>query len=380
MNCLLSFTLYIQNVPWNVFETFLLKVRILLSKFSHSVAAKTELAKWTDKALIHSCPTRWWSELDSVMRIYEILMADRETFVKVCEAMNWTKCTKCARLKLECTHLRFDEDDLGFMKKFIDFFTEFKSKSDLLGGESYTNVHLVFPFTKELSAHIDSFSVDSSDLQMANFATNFHVSFLDYFSFIIEPRHEGKNPFQPYYIACSMLYPLYYNGLTTEEREVGRNFLLSELKKMDRDVASPDDGPEPEVNDQGQGPSVNLPHLKFFSRKMDSSARLASSNPFSLLERQFRKDMEILELDALSTLESLRKKEESEKILKEDPTLYWMIKEEKYNTKLPCLALGLLSAPSSSVPSERLFSVASLLSSGNIFSTISIIYSDIPCR
>ena len=341
----------------------LLKVRTLLGKFAHSVAAKTELGKWTTKALIHSCPTRWWSEFDSVQRIQDILDEDEESFAKVCDAMNWQRCAKCIREKVEdCPHLRFDEDDLILMKKFLQFFSEFKAKSDVLGGEAYTNIHLVFPYCKELSAHISSFCED--DL-LSTFASYFLVDFLDYFSFIIDVNHEGRNEFQPYYIACSMLSPLYYNGLSEEERDVGKKFLLEELKKMDAKNASLLDDPDVEAN--VPKPSVNIPGLKHFSKSIDSSSRKSSSSTFNLLERKFRKDMEILELDAESTLEELQTQRNTEKIVHEDPTLYWTLKEEKYNTKLPILACDLLAAPSSSVPSERLFSIASLLSAGRYF-------------
>ena len=346
-----------------MFQTFLQKVHIILGKFSHSVAAKTELGKWTSKALVHSCPTRWWSEYDCVKRIIDILEQDPETFEKVCEAMNWKKCSKCTQLKVECPHLSFDDDDLSLMKKFLEFFSEFKAKSDVLGGESYSNVHLVFPYTKELSGHVESFMDDEL---IGNFAQNFHLSFTRYFDFIMNIRHENpKCPFQPYYLACSMLSPIFYNGLTEEERDVGRKFLLSELKKLEGDVASTNDGHEPEV--QLPGPSIKLHGLKFFSKNIEKTAKDASSNTFSLLERKFRKDMEILELDALSACEELQKQADMENLLQEDPTLYWVIKEGKYNSKLPLLACGLLAAPSSSVPSERLFSIASLLSSGNSF-------------
>ena len=294
-----------------------------------------------------------------MQRFQDILDEDGETFAKVCDAMNWHRCSRCVReKKLECPHLRFDQDDLALMKKFLQFFQEFKAKSDVLGGEAYSNSHLVFPYLKELAAHISSFGED--DL-LSDFADNFYVDFMDYFAFIIDIRHQGKNEFQPYYIACSMLSPLYYNGLSAEEREVGKEFLLKELKNMDA-KSVPADEPDAEAN--VPMPSVSIPGLKHFSKSIDQSSRMSSSNNFNLLERKFRKDMEILELDAESTLEELQKQRNTEKIVHEDPTLYWTLKEEKYNTKLPLLACDLLSAPSSSVPSERMFSVASLLSSG----------------
>ena len=222
----------------------------------------------------------------------------------------------------------------------------------------------MFIYCKELSSHISSFFEDDF---IGNFTENFQVSFLDYFAFIMDIRHKGKNKFQPIYIACSMLSPIYYNFLTEQEREEGKKFLLEELKKMDGTVSAP----EPELTPPK--PSFNIPGLKHSSMNLAKAARTASSNSSCLLERKFKKDIELLELDAESTLETLQKPEESQKLLQEDPTTYWVIKEEKCNTKLPSLARGLMSCPSSSVPSERLFSIASPLSSGNTIKNTSFI-------
>ena len=59
-------------------------------------------------------------------------------------------------------------------------------------------------------------------------------------------------------------------------------------------------------------------------------------------------------------------------LMKEDPIEYWNLNQDKYTSRLPFLARNLLSASPSSVPSERLFSIASLLSAG--IATITTFY------
>ena len=84
----------------------------------------------------------------------------------------------------------------------------------------------------------------------------------------------------------------------------------------------------------------------------------------SLKENLEIRDLETFELDCDSKFEEMKKSANQEAIMKEDPSDYWLWKEEKFSSSLPVIARNLLSASPSSLPSERLFSISSLLSSG----------------
>ena len=267
----------------------------------------------------------------------------------------WTKKKDDDPEEEDEDYLIFTQDELLLMRKFLDFFTEFSKKSDILGGESYSNVQLVFPYTIELFEHINGFKDDPI---IADFAEKFLDKFSEYFNFIVDPLYTGqKYTFQPLYISTAFLSTLYCNGLNEDHKEAAKKFILQELKKLDGNQGEEEAAPAPKK-------SVGLKGLKFFSKMIDDAAKKNPTSSNSQLERKFKKDLETFEMDCDSKLEEVQLSDNKEELMMEDPATYWHLHESKYHSKLPVLARALLSAPPSSVPSERMFSVASLLSSG----------------
>ena len=266
-----------------MFKPILAKVHDLLKKFSYSLAAKEELRKWTSKALIFACPTRWWSLLNTVQRVLDIHDENPAAFKNVCQAMDWDE-----------KKLTLDQDDLLLIRKYLEFFTEFKRKSEILGGESYSNVHLVFPFVTEMFEHIKSFD---DDPLIGSFSKPFLEIFNVYFGFIVDPEYHGiKYNFEPYYMVSAFLSPVFNNGLTAQQRDIAKKYLLSEVKRMDA-VQTP-------VSQEAPRQSVSFKGLKHFFKNTESSAR--SSDNHTLVERKFNRDMDAFEIDCDSKFEEMK--------------------------------------------------------------------------
>ena len=77
--------------------------------------------------------------------------------------------------------------------------------------------------------------------------------------------------------------------------------------------------------------------------------------------RRFASDLDRLKKDSIYALSKLEANKDD---VPDDPIQYWIKVRCLYSTKLPELAADLLCIPASSVPSERLFSVAGVMCAG----------------
>ena len=329
-----------EEENWRVFDGVLKKIRNLVKKFSTSVLGKAELAKHTKLAIIKDCPTRWWSTLDQVQRINDIYKENSNAIREVCSVREWSLT------------LDLKEEDLKMVELFLEFFGEMKVKSDCLGGEKSSNIHLVYIYCKELRSHIESY-IDHQVL--GEFSQKFLNFFTIQFDFILNQHHDPnceECKFQPLFLATTILSPVYINFLTDEEKTLGFKTLLSELRKIETPIVRQTNVARKKTEFHG------LKHL---------SKNLSSKDPASRgddVEKKFMNDKQILMHDSEVTLDEIQATDNEAFIMSEDPMNYWINNAHKYSSALPKLATNLLAATPSSVPSERLFSIASFLSAG----------------
>lgn len=329
---------------WRIFLPILKKIRNIVKKFTTSVMGKAELAKHSKWAIIKDCPTRWWSTLDQVERIAQIYKDSNSTAIReVCKAREWS-------LK----DLDLTTEDLEMVDLFLEFFKEFRSKSDILGGEKSSNIHLVYIFTKELKCHIENYV---NHPILGEFSQKFLINFNKQFDFILNPEHScDECDFQPVFLVTSILSTFYINCLTEEEKEIGFRALLQEVRKFESPKRHASAGPQKKSD---------FPGLKYSSKMIDDATMKHFSANGDLVERQFLSDKQILLREADIKLQEIQATEDKIFLMNEDPLQYWIDQSHKYSSPLPKVAFNMLSATPSSVPSERLFSIASLLSAGN---------------
>ena len=96
--------------------------------------------------------------------------------------------------------------------------------------------------------------------------------------------------------------------------------------------------------------------------EMLEAGRESSPDNTSSFERAFSTDIERLEKDSATLWMKMKAAKKMQP--PEDVIQYWNRMRYSSESRLPDFACDLLAAPASSVPSERLFSISGLLSSG----------------
>ena len=122
-------------------------------------------------------------------------------------------------------------------------------------------------------------------------------------------------------------------------------------------------------------PTVNttfsIPGLKFLSDKILNDEETNWDNPRNKVDADFS----LYSSKSKTVLQKLRKSAskigENECVTKApiDPMDFWAreIRYKQFESELPSVAVDVMDIPASSVPSERLFSISGLLSSGKLF-------------
>ena len=125
-----------------VFFEILEHLKKLVAKFSRSVGPKVELKELCQLLMIAAVATRWWSEWLMAERVVAIHKVNKE-------ALNIVKTNQGWKLR------KLKEEDYTLISYFVDFFRPIKEKSDILGGDKYSTLHLVHPSIKGIRRQIN---------------------------------------------------------------------------------------------------------------------------------------------------------------------------------------------------------------------------------
>ena len=125
-----------------IFYEILDLLKKYVAKFSRSVGPKVELKALCDLLMVAAVATRWWSEWLMAERVVAIHKVNQDAINIVKTSHKWTELRK---LKDE------DYQLIGF---FVDFFRPMKEKSDILGGDQFSTIHLVFSSIKGIRRQI----------------------------------------------------------------------------------------------------------------------------------------------------------------------------------------------------------------------------------
>ena len=345
------------------FNQMLRKTRRLAVKYRCSGKAKAILQKTQfKKRLLGYCKTRWWTDYDMIVRMNEAMVVEQipKPLDFLIDAMDWPNS------------MILTDRDHGYMAAYMDIMGLIKTKTDELGSENLSTIHLVIPSLYEIIAHLRE---SATKPFKKKFASDLEENIKDYFGYVLDHQHPR---FDPVFVTATYLSPIHRNILSRSDILRAEDYIKEQLVKYDEpsssslEDANSDNGIIPPVDHEGQTDrsyqSVSIPGLEFLSQQIFSKVASVSDSEDNLL----KSDISYYDLRSKQVLEKLVKSaQEIEMGGKKtkapiDPMDFWIKekKNNKYRTNVAKLALDLMAIPASSVPSERLFSISGLLSSG----------------
>ena len=333
----------------NAFGKMLKKTRKFVVKYRRSPKAKAVLQKTQfKKRLLGYCRTRWWTDQVMLKRLCEAMECDQvpSPLEVLADAMDWP--------------IVISERDFQYMKAYTHMMEPLMEKSDQLGAETVSTIHMVYPTLMEVIEHLDD--VSRKPLCKA-LATDLKKNIKYYFNHLIDPLDIN---FDPIAITATFLSPVHRHILSEEQIKIAEDHIKILLDSYDQSTnTAPEETGEIEVEEEK---TITIPGLKFLSKKIIRGNNGSTSDPAAALKR----DLDQYQIKSKQVLNKLMQSashkvgEEGEMKTRNptDPMDFWVKELLQSETALSSLALDIMAIPASSVPSERLFSISGLLSSG----------------
>lgn len=298
-------------------EGLLIKCRKIVGHFKHSAIQTTRLSEAAQElelsnlALIQDVATRWFS----ILAMAERLVSQRDAVNTVLEENGYP------------SDMMLSAADFGRLDQIVKVFTPFKEISDFLGGEKYVTGSCVVHAVRKL----ESFLLPSQEDPM--YIASFKRAFSSYFDLNIR--------IPPLLKTCSALDPRFNK--------------LKSLNDMDKD----------NINEC----LLTAMKASMTNCQADTSdiASQASAHPsrmeFSILDNDDDSDDDggvQEDINAIVQAELAAFRARKSEPLTANPLLFWKQHSASY-PNLAQQAAKLLSVPATSLPCERLFSVAGIL-------------------
>ena len=205
---------------------------------------------------------------------------------------------------------------------------------------------------KDLITHLNSFT-DSPEI--VKVCSQLEEKMNHYFGHILDPTHADH---EPLYVVATILSSNHHFLLSDAEVEIAHQYLTEEVSKIERLRGQ---GVTPGEDVAGPPPAKKIklpPGLKYLKENDDLNKNQPQGRTHEIHQRVVT-DLALCRKEMIAYKERVFAGEDWS-----DPLLYWEVNREKYMTGIVDYSLDILSTPASSVPSERMFSIAGILSSG----------------
>ena len=170
------------------------------------------------------------------------------------------------------------ERDFQYMKAYINMMAPIKEKSDQLGAENVSTIHMIYPTLMEMIAHLDETS--KKPLCKA-LATDMNKNIDFYFSYLMDPFDLN---FDPIAITATYLSPVHRHILTEDQINVAEDHIKALLDSYAQASSVVSHLQETAGVDAGEEEHHN-PGLKFLSKKITSSTSSQTIDPAAALKR-----------------------------------------------------------------------------------------------
>ena len=364
------------------------KTKKYVNKYRKSIRAKDVLGATSfKKKLIGYVKTRWFSDLAMCKSIIEAFEKPDKPLSILTEKLGW-----------DC---EITLQDIRTLKLYCEILEPFAKHTDILGGENYSTIQLVYPTLVDLQTHLDEMSMKPG---MKKFCDGLTKEVKKYFAHVLDPdsvRYDAT------YIAATFLDPCWTAILDEEQVDIAKAHLLKlcrEYSENNNDPAEANADP-----DNNPPPPLAFANYKHVSKKISGTAGSAGSltSLFNSDIETFRKECDRIRLEiqneskkgststnaeevmeiveeivnfevdmeinigastsaATEEVTSTNVQEDQVEILMKDPLDYWVSEETRYYSPIARVAQDLLTIPATSTPSERLFSASGLLTEGKM--------------
>ena len=355
------------------FGKVLAKTKKYVAAYRKSSKAKCILRKTSfKKSLLGFCKTRWYSDLAMTKSVVEAAEMEDKPLAKLSSEMNWA--------------MQINAADLKVLKQYQELMEPFAKHTDVLGGEHYSTLHMVYPALQDLFSHLEEMTKKYENMGRtgsgaAKYCKSLEKEMKKYFGFVLDTRSDS---FDPVYFLATFLDPVYSAILSIEQREIAVDHLKTLMIKQMGESGLKD---WKEVFENGPGANqvaAKSPVFRGFKHVSKmlanvSHAGSSGSTPFSRDLEKYRSDSERIRHEAGSKSggeagpdtennngDTVVDAAELEEVAMDDPLDYWVEQEAKFETCLALVAEDILIIPATSTPSERLFSVSGMLSSGKM--------------
>ena len=348
----------VNNVRNQVFGRVLAKGKRYVNKYRASAKAKYILRKTSfKKRLAGFVKTRWHSDLKMSSTLVEAGECADKPLAKLTEAMNW--------------NIEMTVTDIRMLKTYSTLMEPFANKTNLLGGEKYSTIHLVFPTLLELLNHLDDVGRKAGG-GVLRFCDKLKTEMKIYYRYVLDPTCDD---FDPVYYLATYLDPLFSQILNVEQVQIATEALKQRIKE---EMVRKGIDLESVFEKIGEGDADAARKTQFRGFKHISNLIANVQSNDKAKSTSFGRDLDLLKAEIQRVLlhrqhssgfaEDLEGDTETpeEESPIDDPLDYWVENESKYETLLPTVAQDILCIPATSTPSERLFSASGLLASGHM--------------
>ena len=345
------------------FGRVLTKTKKFVVKYRTSPKAKGILKSTSfQKSLLGYCKTRWYSDMAMAKSVIEAAEMEDKPLAKLSAEMNWS--------------LNINAADVKVLKQYVELMEPFAKHTDVLGGENYSTLHMVYPALQDLFSHLEEMTKKFENLGKAGtgaskYCKNLEKEMKKYFAFVLDPKADS---FDPVYYLATYFDPMYSAILTMEQKEIAINHLKELMKEQLEEMGEDWHETFEAFADKNESVSKSpvFRGFKHVSRMIASTSQTVTSmsTPFARDLEKYRSDCERIRFQGGQKAEGDAvdgsNPQQPEEVPMEDPLDYWVESESKYETLLPLIAEDILCIPATSTPSERLFSISGILSSGKM--------------